>query len=113
MKKIYLVLALALGFCVNANAWNKAADAGVVAFASKHLSSEAAALVKKHIGESILDDVQYLTLLETKKKAKHTKEIHYLHLDANLQPMKVEGDDVLKAINNNLKVIRNYRHLLV
>ena len=108
MKKIYLILALALGYCVNAHAWNKAGDAGILTLATKHLNSEAAALVKKHVGESCLDDVQYITLLETKKKAKHTKEIHFLHLDANLQPMKVEGDDVLKAINNNLKVLANH-----
>ena len=44
--------------------------------------------------------------MEKKKKASHTKEIHYLHLDSSLKPMKVEGDDALVALESAIAVVR-------
>lgn len=106
MKKIFLVVALALTASV-AGAWNNNADEGIVVLASKHLSAEAKSMVNQYLGESFADDVQYLTNLERKKKATHTTEIHYLHLDNRLQPKKVEGDDAYAAIEQSLTTIRN------
>ena len=105
MKKIFLVVALALTASV-AGAWNNNADEGIVVLASKHLSAEAKSMVNQYLGESFADDVQYLTNLERKKKATHTTEIHYLHLDNRLQPKKVEGDDALATIEEMVAVIR-------
>lgn len=105
MKKIILVLALALTVSV-ANAWNKPADEGVVILAKKHLSAEAKSLLNEYLGESYADDVQYLYTLERKKIAKHSKEIHYLHLDSNLKPTKVAGADALAGIESALGVVR-------
>ena len=106
MKKIIFVLAFVLTVSV-ANAWNKMADEGVVVLASKHLSGEAKSMLTNYLGESYADDVQYLTILERKNVAGFTKEIHYLHLDKELQPVKVEGDDALVAIEQALAVVRD------
>ena len=63
-------------------------------------------MVEKYLGTSYADDVQYLANLEKKKVAKHSKEIHYLHLDSSLRPMKVEGDDALAALESSMAVVR-------
>ena len=106
MKKIFLLMAFALTVSV-ANAWHKNCDAGVVALAVKHLTPEAKSVVNKYLGAAYEDDVRQLYYLEWKKRAKHTKEIHYVHLDENFQPLNVEGDDALVAIEKALEVLRN------
>lgn len=108
MKKIFLILALALTISV-ANAWNKPADEGIVLLAKKHLTAEGQALLTKYLGESYADDVHYLTGLEAKKSAKHTKEIHYIHLGKDLLPAKVEGDDALVAIEQSLEIVKAHK----
>ena len=108
MKKIFLVLVLALTASA-AYAWDKRPDEGVVVLASKHLSAEAKALVDKHLGSDYFDDVHYLYTLEQKKTAKHTPEIHFLHLGMNLRPLKVEGDDALVALEQAVEVLRNHK----
>ena len=105
MKKIFLVVAFAL-IASSAGAWGLTQDEGVVVLASKHLTPKAKSVLDSYLGESYLDDVQYLTNLEKKKKASHTKEIHYLHLDSSLKPMKVEGDDALVALEGAIAVVR-------
>ena len=105
MKKIFMFVAFAL-VAFGANAWSLTQDEGVVVLAASHLSPEAKAMVEKYLGTTYQDDVQYLTNLEKKKKATHTKEIHYLHLNSELQPMKVEGDDALVALENAMAVVR-------
>ncbi len=106
MKKIFLVLALALTVSV-ANAWNKTADEGVVVLAKKHLSDEAKHMLNEYLGDSYGDDVMYLYNLERKKAAKHSKEIHYLHFDNNLKPTKMAGADALAGIESALEIVRN------
>lgn len=105
MKKIFLVVAFAL-VAFGASAWNLTQDEGVVILAAKHLSPESKSMVEKYLGTSYADDIQYLTNLEKKKAAKHSKEIHYLHLDSSLRPMKVEGDDALTALESAIAVVR-------
>ena len=105
MKKIFLVVVFALTVSV-ASAWDKRSDEGVVLLATKHLTSEAKSMLTQYLGESYYDDVRYLNTLEQKKMARHTKEIHYLHLDKDLKPMKVSGDDALAAIEQSLAVVR-------
>jgi hypothetical protein len=104
MKKILLIMALAFTVSV-ANAWNNLADEGVVVLASKYLTPETKALVDQYLGDSYVDDIQYLYNLERKKTAKHTKEIHCLHLDKNFRPVAVEGDDAYAAIEKSMAVI--------
>lgn len=106
MKRIQLfAMFLVLGISI-ANAWTKNADEAVVVLATKHLSVEAKETLIQYLGDTYLDDVQYLNTLERKKIATHTKEIHFLHLDKEYRPLKVEGDDALKAIEQSLTVIR-------
>lgn len=105
MKKIFLVVAFAL-VAFGASAWNVTQDEGVVVLATKNLTPEAKSMVEKYLGTSYADDVQYLTNLEKKKAAKHSKEIHYLHLDSSLQPMKVDGDDALASLEKMMEVVR-------
>ncbi len=107
MKKIYLLLAFVLTVSV-ANAWTKNCEEGIVIMATKHLTPKAKAVVDKHLGSSYGDDVLYLNTLETKKQATHSKEIHYVHLDGNMQPKSGEGDDALKALEAALDVVRGY-----
>lgn len=105
MKKIFLIVAFAL-VAFGASAWNVAQDEGVVVLAAKHLTPAAKQLVDKYLGEGYADDVQYLYGLERKKSSPYSKEVHYLHLDSNLRPMKVEGDDALAAIEEMVAVLR-------
>ena len=105
MKKIFLLVAFALTVSV-ASAWHKNCNAGVVALAVKHLTPEAKRVVDKHLGAAYEDDCGYIYVLERKKKSNFTKEVHYLHLDKDFQPLNVEGDDALVAIEKALDVLR-------
>lgn len=105
MKKIFLIVALALTVSV-AGAWEKRPDHGVFLLAKKYMTAEAQNLVDTYFGEDSEDDMRYLQTLEKSKKAKHTREIHYLHLNSDLTPANVEGDDALKAIEQSLAVVR-------
>lgn len=105
MKKIFLALTFIMVVSA-ASAWNKNVNAGVVVLATKHLSPEALNVVQSYLGANYEDDTDLLYFMERKKRATHTKEIHYLHLDKNFQPIKVEGDDALKAIEAALEVVR-------
>lgn len=89
-----------------ASAWRSNCEEGIVIMASKHFAPKTKLVVDRYLGSKYSDDVLYLHNLETKKKASHTKEIHYVHLDENLQPMKVEGDDALVALENAMAVVR-------
>lgn len=76
--------------------------------AAQHLTPKAKAVVDRYLGTRYSDDIHYLYTLESKKKATHTKEIHYVHLDGNLQPMNVAGDDALVALEAALAVVESY-----
>ncbi len=105
MKKIFLILALALTVSV-AEAWEKRPDHGVFLLAKMHMSAEAKGMVDKYFGEESEDDMRYLNNLEQNKKAKHSREIHYLHLGSDLMPMQGVGDDALVAIKHSLEIVR-------
>lgn len=106
MKKIFILVAFVLTATV-ASAWHKNCNAGVVALAAKHLTPEAKSVADKYLGTTYEDDCGFLYILERKKKSPFTKEVHFLHLDKNLQPLNVEGDDALVAIEKALEVLRN------
>ena len=108
MKKIVISLMLVLSVSV-ANAWVQHCDEAVVILASEHLTPETKALLDQYLGTDYNDDVQYLYALEKAKKAKHTTEIHFLHLDKKLKPKKVKGDDAYVAIVNSLNVVANHK----
>ena len=107
MKKIFLVLSLVLTISV-ANAWEKRPDEGVVLLATKHLTAEAKAMVVKYLGENYNDDVRYLNTLEQNKTAKHTHELHFLHLDSNLQPVRGIEKDALTQLELAAETLRSY-----
>lgn len=107
MKKIFLLLAfVAVSFVANADGWTKNCATGVVVLATKHLTPEAKSVVEKYLGTTYEDDAHHLYYIEWKKIAKHTKEIHYLHLDKDFQPMQVEGDDAFAAIEKAVAIVR-------
>lgn len=108
MKKIFMFVAFVMAVSV-ANAWHKNCEAGVVVLATKYLTPEAKAVVEKHLGTAYEDDVEHLYLLQRKKKADFSNEIHYLHLDKNFQPMSVEGDDAYAALEKALAVVRAHK----
>ena len=108
MKKIFLLVAFALTVSV-ASAWHKNCNAGAVALAVRHLTPEAKSIVDKHLGAAYEDDCGYIYALERKKEVFFTKEVHYLHLDENFQPMSVEGDDALATIEKSLNVLRAHK----
>ena len=109
MKKIFLFLAF-VSIVLVANAWTNNCEEGIVIMASRHLTPKAKAVVDRYLGDKYNDDIHYLYTLESKKKATHTKEIHYVHLDENLQPMSVEGDDALVALEAALAVVASYEN---
>lgn len=88
-----------------ANAWIKHCDEAVVILASENLTPEAKGVFDKYLGNRYGDDVQYLYALEKAKKAKHTEEIHYLHLNKKLQP-KAKKNDAYGEIVKALEVVR-------
>lgn len=104
MKKILLIVVLIL-VGLNAQAWSSRQDEGVVLLAAKYLSPEAKGVVERYLGTTYSDDVAYLVNLEKKGQSPYSKEVHYLHLNADLQPMAVEGDDALKALEQALAVV--------
>ena len=107
MKKIaiFLVLVLSVSF---ANAWVKHCEEAVVILASENLTPEAKVLLDKYLGDEYGDDVEYLYALEKAKKAQHTSEIHFLHLNKKLNPKKVKGDDAYAAIVKSLDVVAKH-----
>ena len=107
MKKIFLFLAFVLTISA-ANAWTNNCEEGIVIMAAKHFAPKTKLVVDRYLGTKYSDDIHYLYTLEGKKKATHTKEIHYVHLDESLQPMKVEGDDALVALEKALEEVAAY-----
>lgn len=112
MKKIFLILALAL-YTSAAYAWHKNCDEGIVYLAAEHLTPAAKSAVNKYLGESYDDDIKYLYKLEKARQASHSAEIHYLHLAKNFKPKTKKGDknDAYVAINKSLEVIKNHNNL--
>lgn len=115
MKKIFLLFAFVMTISV-ANAWSKRVDEAVMIVANEHLTPKAKKLVKKYLGKSFEDDVQYLYTIENEqaktmgKRARiNAAEIHYLHLDENFQPKNEKGEDAYKAIQEALAVVKSYK----
>ena len=108
MKKIALFLIFVLGVSA-ANAWVKPCDEAIVLLAMEHLTPEAKAVVSKHLGRKIGDDVQYLYALERAGKATHTKEIHYLHFDKKMKLKKMKKNDAYAETINALKVVAKHK----
>ena len=115
MKKIFLFVAFVLTVSV-AGAWTKSIDEAVVIVANEHLTPAAKKMVKKYLGKSFEDDVQYLYNVEREKAKTMSKkaraaagEIHLVHLDSNCQPKSVKGKDALKATEAALAIIGNYK----
>lgn len=111
MKKIFLVLALILTTSV-ALAWHNNCHEGIVILAVEHLNPKAKAEVEKYLGNGYGDDIKYLYKLEKANKAKHTDEIHYLHLAKNFKPnAKKKGqNDAYIAINKQLAIIKAHNN---
>lgn len=110
MKKIFLIVALIL-VGLNAKAWSSQQDEGVVLFATKHLTPRAKLVLENYLGTTYADDIAYIAKLDKQKRSPYSMEVHYLHLDTNLRPMAVEGDDAVKAIEQAMTVAAKYETL--
>lgn len=104
MKKIFLLLAFALTVSV-ANAWIRVCDEGVAILASQNLTPEAKSVVDKYLGASLKDDIHYLYVLESKKRSPYTKEVHFVHLDSQLQPKAADENDALVALERCVNIV--------
>jgi hypothetical protein len=108
MKKIFILLALVFTTSI-ANAWHDNCHEGIVILATEHLSPKAKSAVDNYLGGSYKDDIKYLYKLEKAGDAKHTEEIHYLHLDKKFKPITKKNsskNDAYAAINKQLEVIK-------
>lgn len=110
MKKIFLLVAFALVTSV-ASAWHTNSNAAVVVLATKYLTPEAKSVVVKHLGTAYEDDCGYIYALERKLKRVGFTELHYLHLDKNFQPMDVDCDDALVALEKELALLAEHEKL--
>ena len=86
-------------------AWHTNSNAAVVVLATKHLTPEAKSVVVKHLGKTYEDDCGYIYSLERKLKRVGFTELHYLHLDKNFQPMDVDCEDALVALEKELALL--------
>ena len=107
MKKIFILLALVFT-TLAANAWHNNCHEGIIILAVEHLNPQAKSAVEKYLGTEYSDDIKYLYKLEKANNAKHTKEIHYLHLAKNLKPSAKKNNlnDAYISINKSLEVIK-------
>ena len=110
MRRLSLLLVLLASVLV-ANAWHRRCDEAIVIVAIKHLTPDAKKMVKKYLGKSYADDVQYLydtqrELTKQKKLPKGARNIHDLHLDKDFKPKSMKYD-AYNATVEALEVIRN------
>lgn len=108
MKKILMFSALVLSV-LTANAWARSAEEAAVILATRNISPKAQKLVKKYLGKTFEDDIRYVYSKEAKQIMPHNREIHYLHLDKNLQPLNVGDNDAYAAIEKAMEVVRAYK----
>lgn len=109
MKKlaVFFMLLCATSF-VNAQTGGteKRVFEGAMILAQRNLSEDGKAFVKSFLGQSFYEDTQFLYGLEKKKTATHAPEIHYLYLDKDLRPLKVEHDNVIAGIESAMEIVR-------
>jgi len=108
MKKILLFSVLVLGV-LTANAWARSSEEAAVIVATRNINPKAQKFVKKYLGKTFEDDIRYVYSKEAKQSMPHTKEIHYLHLDKDLQPKNVGENDAYAAIEKAMEVVRNHK----
>ena len=108
MKKIFILLALVFTTSA-AYAWYDNCHEGIVILAVEHLNPKAKSAVDTYLGDSYKDDIKYLHKLEKSGKAKHSEEIHYLHLAKNFKPITKKNsakNDAYLAINEQLAILK-------
>ena len=108
MKRVLLLVAVLVSIASTANAWSARQDEAAVILATKYLTPKALAFVQEHLGDSYGDDVGYLYKLEKNRQSPYTKSVHKLHLNADLTPKNVDGDDALKGLEQALEVVREH-----
>ena len=108
MKRILLLVVVLVSIASTASAWSPRHDEAAVILATKHLTPRALAFVKDCLGDSYDDDVAYLYKLEKGHQSPYSKSVHKLHLNADLTPKNVDGDDALKGLEQALEVVREH-----
>jgi hypothetical protein len=110
MKRVLLLVVAFASMVSTASAWSARQDEATVILATKHLTSEALALVKGYLGDRYDDDVAYLYKLEKNHQSPYTKSVHKLHFSADLTLASIEGDDALKALEEAMRVVRERKN---
>ena len=109
MKRVLLLVVVLASMVSTASAWSARQDEAVVILATKHLSPEVLTIVQGYLGDRYADDVAHLYKLEKGGQSPFSKSVHKLHLNADLTPKNVEGDDALKVIELAVSVLRDHR----
>ena len=110
MKKLLVFMSLVvtvLSASAQTQQWEKRVFEGSMILAQRNLSEDGKVFVKSFLGQSFYEDVQFLYNLEKKKQATHSPEIHYLYLDGEFRPMKIEGENLISTIEKNIAIVKD------
>ena len=110
MKKFVAVAffaAISFSALAQTNAWEKRVFDGSMILAQRNLSEDGKLFVKNYLGQSFSEDVQFLYGLEKKKKATHSADIHFLYLDKDLRPLKIEGESLVSVLEESMAIVRD------
>lgn len=110
MKKLTLFLLSAFvvtSVSAQMSGFEKRVFDGSMILAQRNLSEKGKEFVKRYLGQSFYEDVQYLYYLEGKKQATHSTDIHFLYLDKDFRPMKTEGDNLISKIEESMAIVRD------
>lgn len=113
MKKLVLlvasVLTISYGSAQTSTFGKRGLEATVI-LANRTLSEEGKAFVKKYLGQSFYEDVQYLYGLESKGEATYSTDIHYLYLDKDFKPIKTNPENLISKIEESMAVVRDRKN---
>ena len=110
MKKLVLlclaVFAIASVSAQTSNLQKKVVE-GSILLAQRNISDDAKALLSRYLGQSFLEDVNALYTLESKKRATHSTDIHYLYLDKDFKPIKTNPENLISKIEESMEIVRS------
>lgn len=110
MKKFFIVAIMAvvaLSASAQTQPWERRVFEGSMILAQRNLSEEGKTFVDRFLGKSFYEDVQFLYNLEKKKQATHSTDIHYLYLDGEFRPLKIDGESLISTIEKNIAIVKD------
>lgn len=106
MKKIFIILALALGVS-SAQAWNWVYDQATLLLAYENMTPTAQAELKKYLGEDIAKQVQTFERARKKGQLLETAEWRTILLDYDLKPITKDDKSAIVQIESAVEVVKN------